>query len=688
MTLPPEIPTTTAGTTDPGAGAPATRLLDGRYRLEERLGEGALGVVWRARHMALHRDFALKLLRTGALADPAARARFHREAEALGRLRHPHIVEVTDFGIDPESGAPYLVMELLPGRTLADLLCCEAGPLPAARALPLLEALARAIDAAHGQGILHRDLKPANIALAVDAAGGPLLKVLDFGLAEISAPQTPEIPPQDDPAEGSAGDESLTSTGMLLGTPLYAAPEVIRGAAATRASDIYSLGVIAYEMLAGRPPFQGSTSKVLSAHLHAAPPSPALPHFVSQALNEPLHKEPEHRPPTATAFVQRLRRAAERSEAARWSRAELPRRAAMAAGMAAASLAATLLLTPAGYPPEIWLDDLRMKIVPARQPDPRILLVSLDESSLEGPESLSTRADEVGKALSSIFAAGARGVAVDFLLPAQWRDSPYFQDAVFRHPETLTLAAFSKGTVIGPECISVLTAAALGRKKTAALFGFANLDEDVDHATRTGHLVFHDQQGGEHPSWAARAASMLGPVPRPSTGPVFRIDLRVNVQGYKQIRWRDLPAALAQHPEMFRDRLVLVGGDFLDDIHSAPMSLGTIGEISGLKLQALQVHTITAGLPVREAPREYVSFFAALAATGAALAALLGLNRALTAVLGLAALYIAASVLVFWQKGLLLPITAPCLIVSLCFAAALLLRRRLTPIPSIRSYPA
>src|SRR4051794_6164912 len=100
-------------THDASTAAPSPQLLGGRYRLEERLGEGALGVVWRARHVALHRDFALKQLRTGALQDPAARARFDREAQALGRLRHPHIVEVTDFGVDPGSGAPYLVMELL-----------------------------------------------------------------------------------------------------------------------------------------------------------------------------------------------------------------------------------------------------------------------------------------------------------------------------------------------------------------------------------------------------------------------------------------------------------------------------------------------------------------------------------------------------------------------------------------------
>ncbi len=684
MTLPPAKATATDPT--PHAGAHAN-LLDGRYRLEERLGEGALGVVWRARHVALHRDFALKQLRTGALEDPAARARFHREAEALGRMRHPHIVEVTDFGIDPESGAPYLVMELLSGRTLADLLR-ETGPLPVARALPLLEALASAIDAAHEQGILHRDLKPSNIALTTDAAGEPLLKVLDFGLAAVSEPQTPDPAPQE---EGSAEGESLTSTGMLLGTPLYAAPEVIRGAPASPASDLYSLGVIAYEMLTGHPPFQGSTSKVLSAHLHAVPPAPALPDAVSQVLHEPLRKEPEHRPATAAAFVRRLRHAVERTEIVRWRRAELPRRVALAAGITAAALAAVLLL-PAGYPPEIWLDDLRMEAALARTPDPRILLVSVDESSLrESSMPLAARADEVGKALSAIFAAGARGVAVDFILPTQWKDSRDFTDVVLRHPDSLILAASSKDrSVDGLDCVSGLPQAALGRERTAALFGFVNLDKDADDVIRTGRLIFRDDVGGEHPSWAARAASVFGAVPLLPAGETFRIDHRVDGHLYTRLPWRDLPAALAHHPERFRGRLVLIGGDFLsagDDSHKVPVSLGKIGAVSGLTIQALQVDTIAAGLPVRGAPRIPILLLATLGAACAALAVLLGYHagRTVTVVLGAAALYAAVSLPVFRQTGLLLPVTAPLLVAALGLATALILRRRLSPIPSIGS---
>jgi CHASE2 domain-containing sensor protein/tRNA A-37 threonylcarbamoyl transferase component Bud32 len=683
MTLPPKTSAATTASHEPFGASPS--LLGGRYRLEEPLAEGARGIVWRARHLGLHRDFALKLLRTGALHDPDAQTRFHREAEALGRLRHPHIVEVTDFGVDPETGVPFLVMELLPGRTLADLLR-ETGALPAARALPLLEALAGAIDAAHAQGILHRDLKPSNIALTTDLAGNPLLKVLDFGLAQVSAQQIPH-----EPAEGITGDESLTSTGMLLGTPLYAAPEVIRGGAAGSCSDIYSLGVIAYEMLAGKPPFQGSTSRVLAAHLQEEPPVPALPKAVCEALHEALRKEPELRPATARDFVRRLHQAVERSAAAQWRKAELPRRGALAAAIAAASLAAGLLLFPAGIPPaERRLDDLRMETADTRQPDPRILLVSIDESSLrEGSVPLAGRAEEFGRSLEAMFAAGARGVAVDLLLPAQWRDSPAFTDVVLRHPETLTLAAFSgeDGNVGGLECVSGLTTAALGPERAAALFGFVNLDEDAKGVVRSSRLSFHDRDGVEHPSFAARAASMLGALPRLPVGSTFRIDHRVNRHLYTRILWRDLAAALVRQPDLFRDRLVLVGGDSPgsgDDDHDIPVSLGKTGKVSGLTLQALQVDTIAAGLPVREAQRMPILLLAALTAGGAALAILLWrrAGRVAAALLAAGALYAAASLPVFNQTGLLLPVTAPCLTAALGLAAALALRRALPRMPS------
>jgi serine/threonine protein kinase len=661
-------------------------LLGGRYRLEERLGEGGLGVVWRARHVGLQRDVALKLLRA-APHDAQALARFQREAEALGRLRHPHVVEVTDFGVDGESGVPYLVMELLPQTTLADLLR-EAGALPAARALPLLEALAAAVDAAHAQGILHRDLKPGNIALL-----GDLLKVLDFGLAEIAAPSQ-EAPPDSPPDEGTAGGERLTSTGALLGTPLYAAPEVIRDGIACRASDIYSLGVIAYEMLTGRPPFTGSTAEVLAGHLQRKPPEPELAPPVWEALRQALRKNPDDRPATATGFVRQLRRAVEQSEEACRRKTELPRQLLLSTMVAAGSLAAGLLLPPAGVPAiERRLDDLRIEMAPPRRPDPRILLVTLDESSLRnGAAPLAGRAEEIGSSLAAIFNAGARGVAVDLLLPAQWRQSPAFADVVLRHPEALTLAAHSEpdGDVGGTECVSGLTSAALGPRRTAQLFGFVNLDEDPDEATRTGRLFFRNEAGGESPSWAARAAARLGTVPRLPPGTAFRIDHRIDSDHYPRLLWRNLPAELAQRPQLFRDRLVLVGSDSPDagdDYHKIPVRLGEIGAVSGLALQALQIDTIVAGLPVRSAPRMPILLLAALLA-GAAALAVLQRDHAGRAVLGLAAFaacYTAVSFSFFKSTGLLFPITAPCLVAALGLAAGLMLRRFLpTPGSSTR----
>ncbi len=178
-------------TTASGIGVPS-RALDGKYRLDSRLGEGTAGIVYRATHLGLKKAFALKLLRPDLALDPFSVRRFQREAEALGRLRHPHIVEVTDSGIDPGTGAPYLVMELLDGVPLSEL-CRTAGPLPLARALPILDAIAGAVDAAHHQGILHRDLKPGNILLCGTDGEERTVKVLDFGLAEI--PRSPRSPP-------------------------------------------------------------------------------------------------------------------------------------------------------------------------------------------------------------------------------------------------------------------------------------------------------------------------------------------------------------------------------------------------------------------------------------------------------------------------------------------------------------
>lgn len=675
------------------AGPP--RVLDGKYRLDELLGEGSSGIVYRATHLGLKKVFALKLLKPGPALDPFAAGRFQREAEALGRLHHPHIVAVTDFGKDPETGTSYLVMELLDGAPLSER-CRTAGPFSLERALPILDAIAAAVDAAHEQGILHRDLKPGNVLLCGTAEEDPAVKVLDFGLAEISAHPHP-LDMGDENALVLAEDEgapSLTATGDLLGTPLYVAPEVIRGAPAGRASDLYSFGVIAYEMLVGRPPFSGTTRQVLTGHLtgEPSPPAGALPAGVWSALQKPLAKDPDRRPATAREVVRQLRAAAGDEDRERWRRAEVPRRVLLAAVLAAAVPIAALLV-PKGLPPvERWANDLRIRASPARPPDPRILLVALDEASLaDSSIPLADRADEMGNTLNRIFAAGARGVAIDLLLPDLWSDSPGFSDLVLRHSEDLTLAAFSNpdGSVLGAGSVAGLTSAALGQSRSEALFGFVNLDEDPDGVIRRGRLSFRDRAGGERPSWAARAAGMISTLPAMPREKSFWIDSRIEASGFARISWRDVPAALATRPWIFRDRLVLVGGDVVaagDDVHSVPFRKGQSERVSGLVLQAQMVNTVAAGLPVREASQAPFLAGAALWSMLAAAAVLLVRRPIplLAVLLGSLVLYLSLSILVFQRTGLLLPLTVPLVPALNVLILGLILRRALRPIPSWR----
>jgi serine/threonine-protein kinase len=290
-----------APVTDPLVG----HTLDEKYRLEERLGVGGMGTVYRARHLLIDRPVAVKVLNQRFVEDEAARTRFSREARACGRLQHANAVTVTDFG-QSHDGYVYLVMELLEGRTLREVLAKEA-PLDPARSVALMLQISAAVAAAHEAGIIHRDLKPANVFIVQRADVPAVVKVLDFGIAKLAADSLDE----DDRM-------TLTQFGAMIGTPRYMSPEQCDGAELTPAADVYSLGVILYEMLTGAVPFSGSTPLAIAMkHTTEAPRSPreivaSIPPALEELVLHTLEKNPQDRPQDAAAFGQELLETAER----------------------------------------------------------------------------------------------------------------------------------------------------------------------------------------------------------------------------------------------------------------------------------------------------------------------------------------------------------------------------------------
>ncbi|MDQ6653803.1 MAG: protein kinase, partial [Acidobacteriota bacterium] len=287
--------------TDPLVG----HTLDDKYYLEERLGIGGMGTVYRARHLLIDRPVAVKVLNQRFVEDEAARTRFRREARAAGRLQHTNAVTVTDFG-ESRDGSVYLVMELLEGRNLRDVLAKEA-PLEAARSVSLMLQISAAVAAAHGAGIIHRDLKPANIFIVQRADVPAVVKVLDFGIAKLAA----ESYDDDEP-------NPLTQIGAMIGTPRYMSPEQCNGAELTPAADVYSLGIILYEMLTGAVPFSGTSPLAIAMkHTSEAPRSPrdfvsSIPPALEEIVLHALEKRPQDRPSNAAEFREQLLATAER----------------------------------------------------------------------------------------------------------------------------------------------------------------------------------------------------------------------------------------------------------------------------------------------------------------------------------------------------------------------------------------
>ncbi|HKD39410.1 MAG TPA: serine/threonine-protein kinase, partial [Myxococcaceae bacterium] len=293
------MPSTVAGLTEPASAVGSTlhhaadpflgRVVS-NYRLEERLAAGGMGVLYRATDLRLGRSVAVKVLSRQLAPDETAKARFLREARAAGALDHPNIGAI--YHIEEQDGELFIVMALYQGETLKQRL--QKGPLRVSEALELLRQVALGLDAAHRAGIVHRDIKPANL-LRTDEG---VVKILDFGLAKLTS-------------ESQA--TAVTRTGETMGTVLYMSPEQLRGAAVDGRSDLWSFGVVAYELLAGVSPFQADSGaatvgRILSEEPPALVSVPGVPDWLAELVTQLLRKLPAERVQSASEVLARLDR--------------------------------------------------------------------------------------------------------------------------------------------------------------------------------------------------------------------------------------------------------------------------------------------------------------------------------------------------------------------------------------------
>ncbi|MGM0557707.1 MAG: protein kinase domain-containing protein [Myxococcota bacterium] len=276
---------------DPLVGA----TLDGRYRIDWMVGEGGMGAVYRGIQLSVNREVAIKVLRTELNDREVALERFFREAKLVSELSHPNIVRVVDFGQDHERDLLFLVMEMVRGVSLGDLL--EQGRMRANFALELAYQVCGALTEPHAAGIVHRDLKPDNLLLVPVSDGTIQVKVLDFGIARALERNT-----------------RLTATGMICGTPAYMAPEQSRNQELDARTDLYALGVLLYEMLAGLPPFSGQSSlQIMLKHIQEEParlreilPPSALPEQLEDLVHDMMSKKRDERPQSAHDVRKRI----------------------------------------------------------------------------------------------------------------------------------------------------------------------------------------------------------------------------------------------------------------------------------------------------------------------------------------------------------------------------------------------
>lgn len=660
-------------------------VLDAKYLLQSRIGGGRFGVVYRAVHIALQKPVAVKVLEAGERLAALDFQQFRVEAEALGRLSHPHIVGVTDFGVAPAGGGtPYLVMELVEGPTLEQV-STRDGVVDLLRAASWIDQIASAIDHAHASGVVHGDLSPHNAVIV----GEGDVKVIDFGLARLVQHESPT-------------DVDAERVRRMTGTPGYAAPEQLRGEPPSSAADIYALGAVVFRLLTGRAAFEGDARTVMTAQLTNDAPlastmTPALPRVLDGVLARALSRRVSDRPTSAGDLARAIANAARAEHRARWRRREAPRRLALAAGLAA--LAVVLGRSASSVDVVERLEgatmDVRFALSRPVLPDPRLLLVAIDDESLGMDVApLATQADLFATTIRAALDRGAAVVALDLLLPATWSESKAFGDLVLTHADRLVLGlAADAHNTVGPEAIDPLVASTLGPEATSRLFGLVTHVPAPDGVVRVARAGVVDRAGAFRPTLAGRVREVA--VGRAAVSAVgtdgvlvnYTVDsARVDRRGWRQF------AAEIESGARFDGRLVLVGAEFMGsgDRHRIPGSGRLAAEVSGLTLQGLVTHTLLATSGLERLAPGVAWATVGLAAFGAAWSMLWGSRwrTAAAAVLGVGVAGVSAAAVAF-AAGRVAPLAAPLLAWLIVVGIALALRLRLpAPVSGEGKMPA
>ena len=288
-------------------------VISGRFRVDDLIGQGGMGKVYRARHLALDRTIVLKMLKPQLLEDPTLVGRFEREAKAASRLNHPNVIQVLDFGRLENDGTLYIVMEHVQGKDLR-LVLRDDWPLAEERLCNIMAQVCSALGEAHVNDVIHRDLKPENVMVEARRDQPDHVKVLDFGIAKILGPDVPALPRQGAVRVAEGDQPGLTRHDVVCGTPQYMAPEQATGSALDERCDLYAVGVILYQMTTGHLPFDGASAmEVLTRHVNEAPvpprqrqPDAPISEAMERLILRSLEKDPAKRPQTAEQFRDEL----------------------------------------------------------------------------------------------------------------------------------------------------------------------------------------------------------------------------------------------------------------------------------------------------------------------------------------------------------------------------------------------